>query len=1039
MRLFFLPLLFFAASAYSQSNLSQKNITAQASDKQRWDLNTYVWSHSHYKTGKKDKLVIDFDAIDNWPGLGDYMAISADGSFIVYNTIKGVGLPTYAQKQDSLIIQSTLTSWHKAFPAINKGCFSADGKQYVFQDKGELCFLKTGTDEIRFVNEVSSYSIPGEGNSEWIAYQLKNSSVVLQNLVTGKEKKFDNISSFDFDNSGNWLVCQLNSEGKELQLYNLKSSKEFHFTSVGAYVIGKTGNSLVLKITDKGLSYINLITGKAIEIWHPAHEDETIKQFVQDGSGRQVVFTVGDDPSPGLSMPSNTIWYYREGMNSAVMKVNSKTNGIDSMVIQPSASFSDNGNYIQFSLTQKPDLGKPMKDAVQLDVWSYQDKVLQPEQKYQAGKPKQFSAIIDLKSDKVVRRLERDNETLYFLQGNFAIIKKSGKDTHGGRFWEEGYYKDSNWVVSLKEDKRILLLTTNKNETPISFSPGGKYLVFFDANKGCHYFSYNLTTGKIIDISATVPASQLGKKDFYSRTDEKPLYSVGIAGWIENDKGLLVFDNYDIWQLDLSGEKPPINLTNGYGSAHGILFSPINIDRGFFVNNPVVSSKEPLLLRAFSRSNKYNGYYKKLLGKAGDPELLYMGPCFMQEVTGSELFYQHGMKPLKADESDIWIVQRQTANFAPNYFVTKDFKNYKQLTNLQPQNNSNWLQAELHPFKHLDDTMGQGILYKPENFDSTKKYPVLIVFYDFYTNQLYQFPQPQYNMMAITPGDSPILFLNNGYLIFTPDIHVQPLRYGPSALNIIEGAVNYLKQLPYVDASHIGGAAHSWSAKLGAYILTHSHELSAIALSEGFLYGDAISEALSIDEYDKGRNLLEEVENVFEYGNLWKYKDTWMDQTTVLNADKVSAPLLMYCNKQSSKAYQDQTTQLYLALRRLEKPNWWLSYDKGGHTLSGDEAKDYTIRYMQFFDHYLKEAPAPKWMCEGIPYHFRGIESRYELAPSSSCALPDKECPICHAWNDQYKRTPKMFGKSVAEWKLDDDLKEKMEKEEIKQHDKNMP
>ena len=30
--------------------------------------------------------------------------------------------------------------------------------------------------------------------------------------------------------------------------------------------------------------------------------------------------------------------------------------------------------------------------------------------------------------------------------------------------------------------------------------------------------------------------------------------------------------------------------------------------------------------------------------------------------------------------------------------------------------------------------------------------------------------------------------------------------------------------------------------------------------------------------------------------------------------------------------------------------------------------KDLTIRFFQFFDHYLKDAPAPTWMTEGVSY-----------------------------------------------------------------------
>ncbi len=27
-----------------------------------------------------------------------------------------------------------------------------------------------------------------------------------------------------------------------------------------------------------------------------------------------------------------------------------------------------------------------------------------------------------------------------------------------------------------------------------------------------------------------------------------------------------------------------------------------------------------------------------------------------------------------------------------------------------------------------------------------------------------------------------------------------------------------------------------------------------------------------------------------------------------------------------------------------------------------------TVRYFEFFDHYLKGKPAPRWMTEGVPY-----------------------------------------------------------------------
>ena len=59
----------------------------------------------------------------------------------------------------------------------------------------------------------------------------------------------------------------------------------------------------------------------------------------------------------------------------------------------------------------------------------------------------------------------------------------------------------------------------------------------------------------------------------------------------------------------------------------------------------------------------------------------------------------------------------------------------------------------------------------------------------------------------------------------------------------------------------------------------------------------------------------------------------------------------------------------YNALRYNGKQAVLLAYPGEGHGLRGlANRKDLTIRYFQFFDHYLKGAPAPKWMTDGVPY-----------------------------------------------------------------------
>ncbi len=57
-----------------------------------------------------------------------------------------------------------------------------------------------------------------------------------------------------------------------------------------------------------------------------------------------------------------------------------------------------------------------------------------------------------------------------------------------------------------------------------------------------------------------------------------------------------------------------------------------------------------------------------------------------------------------------------------------------------------------------------------------------------------------------------------------------------------------------------------------------------------------------------------------------------------------------------------------------------LEYDNERHVINDfDNQVDFTIRLNQFFDHYLKDAPAPVWMTKGIPYKMKGIVRGLEL------------------------------------------------------------
>ena len=77
-----------------------------------------------------------------------------------------------------------------------------------------------------------------------------------------------------------------------------------------------------------------------------------------------------------------------------------------------------------------------------------------------------------------------------------------------------------------------------------------------------------------------------------------------------------------------------------------------------------------------------------------------------------------------------------------------------------------------------------------------------------------------------------------------------------------------------------------------------------------------------------------------------------------------------------------QGVEMFMGLRRLGKPAWLLQYNNEAHNLrERRNRKDLTIRLQQFFDHYLKGAPEPAWMRDGVPsakkeYYFGYEEAR---------------------------------------------------------------
>jgi len=217
-------------------------------------------------------------------------------------------------------------------------------------------------------------------------------------------------------------------------------------------------------------------------------------------------------------------------------------------------------------------------------------------------------------------------------------------------------------------------------------------------------------------------------------------------------------------------------------------------------------------------------------------------------------------------------------------------------------------------------------------------------------------------------------------VVFVPDIVYKDGFPGESAYKaIVSGTLSMVEKYPFIDKENIGIQGQSWGGYQIAYLITRTK------LFKAAMAGAAVSNMVSAYggiRWESG------VSRMFQYeksqsrigGTLWEKPLLYLSNSPVFYADKIETPLLIMHNDADGAVPWTQGIELYMAMRRLQKPAWMLTYNNEEHNLTKwPNRVDLSIRMYQFFDHYLKGAPIPSWMKEGIPAIEKGKTTGYEL------------------------------------------------------------
>lgn len=623
--------------------------------------------------------------------------------------------------------------------------------------------------------------------------------------------------------------------------------------------------------------------------------------------------------------------------------------------------FSADGSKLYFGIapTPRPEPKDTLTDdeKAKVDVWHWQDPLIQPQQLKQldSEKKRTYLTVFHPKSNKIVRLANEEIKTVqtgYKGNGRFAL----GFADDAYRIessWKDASYRDVYLIDNETGTSELLL---RKHNGAVSLSPTQRFFAWYSQQDSLWY-TMNLKDRKPIKQSA-------GKQvAFYDEEHDVPSLPgpAGYAGWIENDRQFVVYDLFDLWGLDPTGKKIPQNITNAEGRKTNTRFRNIAI----YSDKPFIGHQNTLMLSAFNETTKDGGFFRLSIGNPNQLVQLEAGPFKYSS-------------PTKSKESDKILWTKGNFKIYPDLWISDlDFSNQLRVSDVNPQQkNYLWGSVELVKWSMPDGKDAEGLLYKPADFEPIKKYPMLVYFYEKYSDQLHQHYVPKPSRSII----SPTYCSSNGYLVFIPDIIYHDGYPGQSALDAILSGTRAMAELGFVDTTRMGLQGQSWGGYQTAWLVTRTNKFRAAMAGAPVsnmtsAYGGIRWESGMVRafQYEEGQSRIG--------ATLWERPDLYIENSPLFGADKVETPLLIMSNDGDGAVPWYQGIELYSALRRLGKPVWLLNYNGDEHNLARRaNMKDLDIRMMQFFDYYLKDAPAPEWLINGLPAIDKGKKTGFDHA-----------------------------------------------------------
>ncbi len=874
-------------------------------------------------------------------------SISDNGNTIIYTLSSETA-------DDELFIYDKITKHIVSFPRAKDVSVQPDGRFVIY-----LRHLSADSIKMLKRKKIKSKDFPKDS---LVIYNVanKNSYVIPDVLSYQSPKNYCGYLAYKAvikDNSVDTITSKLINE--ILIIRDLITSEEDTIHQVKNFFISDDHKRILYDTNikgehQKGIYDFNIITKtKKIIVPFP----NTILDVAFNEKGENCIILTNPDTTEMKNHPVK-IWYDNGNKKFSEISASQIKELPENWTISKNKKpiFTEDNSKIFFGVNPPiiaQDTNLLPEEIVNVEIWTSHDQVLytQQENDLEDDLKKFYTALIDLSNPNNTRLIQKPKYTSLDnykeLIGNYTIAQD--RSPYEKYLSWNGYRYSDIFLIDLRNGSEKLV--AQKEPGNPTMSPDGKFIVWFNLESS-EYKIYDIASNK---LKTLLSGNQVSIVD---EENDSPqfAYEYGVVGWTTNDDKILIYDKYDIWEIDPNVKLSPKRITKG--REQNIEYRLIKLDK----EEKSISRAKDQLLKMFNKVTLDEGY--SYLTINNEIKVSDYGP------------FNYSYRPLKAKNANVIVTTKESYEDFPDILVSDStFTHFDKISNANPQQaNYNWGSIEKTQWTNAKGEKLRGLVVKPENFDPNKKYPLLVNFYERSSEALHNHRAPYAHRSTINYT----YYASKGFVLFNPDVTYDIGYPGQSCYDDVVSGIEALSAKGFIDISKIGVQGHSWGGYQVAHLLTKTNifacaesgapVVNMISAYGGIRWGSGMSRMF---QYERTQSRLG--------ATLWENPELYLENSPIFNMDKVNTPVLILHNDEDGAVPWYQGIEYITALRRLGKPAWFLNYNNEPHwPVKWQNRLDFNIRMEQFFDHFLLDNPLPLWMKEGVPAIEKGINQRLE-------------------------------------------------------------